>query len=87
MFSALSGPSIVQGTATTILSGMISLVANGESVSITVGGVQQSATVSGGAFSSSFNTSALTAAGSPYTITYSYTGDANLARRAMLARA
>ena len=78
VFSSLSGPSIIQGTATTTLSGTISLVPNGESVSITVNGVQQSATVTGGAFSSTFNTSALTVAGSPYTITYSYAGDANL---------
>ena len=78
VFSSLSAPSIVYGAATTTLSGKISLVPNGESVSITVNGVQQSATVSGGAFSSSFNTSALGVAGSPYTITYSYVGDANL---------
>ena len=78
VFSALSAPSIVQGTATTILSGTISLVPNGETVSITLGGVQHSALVSGGAFSSSFNTSTLTAAGSPYTITYAYASDTNL---------
>ena len=77
-FSSLSGPSIAYGTATTTLSGTVSLVPNGESVSITVGGMQQSATVSGGAFSSSFNTSALGVAGSPYTISYSYGGDSNL---------
>ena len=78
VFGSLSAPSIVYGTATTMLSGVISLVPNGENVSITVGGVQQSATVSGGAFSSSFNTSALGVAGSPYTISYSYGGDSNL---------
>ena len=86
VFSSLSAPSVAYGTATTILSGMISLVPNGENVSITVNGVKQAATVSGGAFSSSFNTSALGVAGSPYTITYSYTGDANLTRRAIRAR-
>ena len=57
---------------------MISLVPDGENVSITVNGVQQPATVTGGAFSSSFNTSALGVAGSPYTIGYSYGGDSNL---------
>ncbi len=68
-----------RGAASTTLSGDISLVPNGETVSITLNGVTQTATVTGGAFSSSFNTSALTAAGSPYTITYAYAGDANLA--------
>ena len=58
VFSSLSAPSIAYGTATTILSGTISLVPDSESVSITVNGVQQSAVVTGGAFSSSFNTSA-----------------------------
>ena len=78
VFSSLSGPSIAYGTATTTLSGTVSLVPNGEIVSITVNGMQQSATVSGGAFSSSFNTSTLGVNGSPYTITYSYGGDSNL---------
>ena len=78
-FSSLSGPSIAYGTAATTLSGKISLVPDGESVSITLGGVQQTATVTAGAFSSSFNTSALGVASSPYTITYAYAGDANLA--------
>ena len=58
--------------------GAISLVPNGESVAITLDGVTQDATVTGGSFSSSFNTSTLGVAGSPYTITYAYAGDANL---------
>ena len=78
-FTGLSSPTITAGAASTTLSGDISLVPNGETVSITLNGVTQTATVTGGAFSSSFNTSALTAAGSPYTITYAYAGDANLA--------
>ncbi len=78
VFSSLSGPTIAYGTATTTLSGTISLVPAGESVSITLDGVTQPATVSGGAFSSVFNTSALSVAGSPYTITYSYAGDIDL---------
>ena len=77
-FSALSGPTIVYGTVSTTLSGSISLVPDGESVSITLDGVTQDATVAGGTFSSTFNTSALGVAGSPYTITYAYAGDANL---------
>ena len=78
VFSGLSGPTIVAGTATTTLSGTISLVPDGEEVAITLDGVTQDATVSGGVFSSSFNTAALTTTGSPYTITYSYAGDTNL---------
>ena len=78
-FSGLTSATIGYGTATTTLSGMISLVPDGESVSITLDGVTQSATVASGAFSSTFNTSTLGVAGSPYTITYAYGGDANLA--------
>ncbi len=74
-FSGLSGPTITYGTATTTLSGTISLVPDGETVAITLDGVTQTATVTGGAFSSTFNTSALGVAGSPYTITYAYAGD------------
>jgi hypothetical protein len=76
-FSNLSSPTITYGTATTILSGTISEVPNGESVSITLNGVTQTATVSSGAFSSSFSTPALAVSGSPYTITYYYAGDSN----------
>jgi hypothetical protein len=48
------------------------------SVSITLNGLTQTASIGlAGAFSSSFPTGALTAAGSPYTIIYSYPGDAN----------
>ena len=51
---------------------------DGETVTITLDGVKQMATVTGGAFSSTFDTSTLAVAGSPYTITYAYGGDANL---------
>ena len=81
VFSSLSGPTITYGTATTTLSGLISAVpTNGsESVSITLNDVTQPAKVTaGGRFSSTFDTSALTVAGSPYTITYAYAGDLNL---------
>ena len=78
-FGALSSPTIAYGTPTTTLSGQISLVPDGETVAVAVNGFVQSATVAHSAFTTSFTTSALGAAGSPYTITYAYAGDANLA--------
>ena len=80
-FSSLSGSTITYGTGTTTLSGSISLVPTdgSESVSITLNGVTQTGNVTtGGTFSSTFDTSKLTVGGSPYTITYTYAGDANL---------
>jgi endonuclease G, mitochondrial len=78
--SALSSPSIEVGTASTILGGVIG--ANGlvppGSVTITVAGVSASAPIAAnGQFSASLPTATLTAAGSPYAITYSYAGDVN----------
>ncbi len=52
---------------------------DGETVSITLDGVTQTVTVTGGTFSTDFDTSALPVAGSPYTVTYATGGDANLA--------
>src|SRR5207244_3362038 len=79
-FSNLSSPSIVYGTATTPLSGTItagSFVPSGESVSITLNGVTQSATVQNdGTFTSTFDTHLLQVSGSPYTIDFSYAGNA-----------
>ena len=77
-FSGLAAPTITYGAATTTLSGDISPVPDGETVSITLDGVTQSATVTGGAFSSDFTTSALAVSDSPYPIDYEYAGDANL---------
>ena len=79
-FNSLSGPAIVYGAQATTLWGAISLVPDGETVTITLDGAVQSATVAGGAFSASFNTAALGVASSPYSITYSYAGDAASAR-------
>jgi hypothetical protein len=80
VFSGLSGPTISAGATPTVLSGTLksgSLIPSG-SVSITLNGATQSAAITAtGAFSSSFATGALTTTGSPYTITYSYTGDTN----------
>jgi hypothetical protein len=50
----------------------------GETVQVTLDGVSQTATLDGSDnFSTSFNTSTLGVAGSQYTISFAYTGDAN----------
>ena len=76
--------SISYGTASVTLSGIISAgsgyPANGESVSVTINGSTQNATISGGAggLSVSFPTATIPPAPTAYTITYAYAGDANL---------
>lgn len=79
-FSNLSSPTITLGATLTSLGGKISLgslVPTG-SVSITLNGVMQSASIgAAGNFSSSFATGALPAANPPYAIAYSYAGDGN----------
>jgi hypothetical protein len=80
-FSALSSPSIVYGTSTTTLTGHIgsgTSYPSGSNVSITLNSVVNTALVdSGGNFTTSFNTATLGVAGSPYTVTYSFAGNAN----------
>jgi len=78
--TSLAAPTIELGTASTIVSGV--LTANGlvppGSVTITVGGTSISAPIgAGGAFSATFATAALGTASSPYQILFSYAGDAN----------
>jgi Bacterial Ig-like domain (group 3)/Right handed beta helix region len=83
-FTGLTSPNVAYGTASVTLSGRL---ANGdqappdtESVQITLDGVMQSAAIgSAGAFSTTFETSSLGVSGSPYTISYSYTGDGTFA--------
>ena len=79
-FDSLAGPTITYGQPTVTLGGHIaagSSIPTG-SVSITVNGITQDAVInSDGTFSADFDTSTFGAAGSPYTITYSYAGDAN----------
>jgi hypothetical protein len=81
-FSSLAGPTITQGTPTVTLGGQISAgtqIPPG-SVNITLNNVTESAAINpDGTFSAVFDTSALTVAGSPYTITYSYPGNSNFA--------
>ena len=75
-FSGLSSATITYGTLT-VLSGHLDagpMIATGE-VSITLNGMTQTAPLdSSGDFSSTFATATLGVAGSPYTVTYSYTG-------------
>jgi hypothetical protein len=80
-FSALLSPGIVFGTAATTFSGHLAsnviLPPVGEVVSITLGGVTQTAALDGnGNFTTTFSTAALGPAGSPYAVTYRYAGDA-----------
>ena len=83
--SNLSAPSIVYGTATTTLSGVISST-NGVpsgNVSITLNGISQSAAINAttGAFSSSFTVGSLGVGSSPYTITYAYAGTSSFSAK------
>ncbi len=83
-FSGLTSPSISYGTASVTISGTLASGSQAppdtESVQITLDGVTQRAAIStGGAFSTSFETSTLPASATPYTVTYSYAGDANFA--------
>jgi hypothetical protein len=83
-FSNLSAPTVTVGTASTTISGHLSanagqqVVPAAEIVQVTLNGVAQNATLdSSDNFSTTFATSSLTVAGSPYAIGFIYTGDAN----------
>lgn len=76
---------ILSGTASVALSGQVFNTTpiyptNGEVVTVTINGVQQTAftTNNNGSFSLSFNTAALPAATGSYPITYAYAGSTNL---------
>ena len=78
-FSSVSDPSITYGTASVTLTGTLadnSLTPKGETVSVSLNGVEQQATIGDdGTFSTTFETAGLGVAGSPYTISYVYTTD------------
>ncbi len=82
-FSGISNPSITYGTSSVTVSGTLSSGSQapvGETVAVTLGSVQQSATIGAdGAFSTTFDTTRLTVANSPDTITYAYTSDGTFA--------
>jgi predicted outer membrane repeat protein len=83
-FTGLSSPTITYGTVNVTLSGTLAsgdqFPPDTESVQVTLAGITQSAALgAGGEFSTTFDTSTLGAAGSPYTIGYSYAGDGTYA--------
>ncbi len=90
-FTDLTSPRIAYGTASVTISGIL---ANGnlappdsESVQVTLDGITQPAAIgTGGAFSTTFDTSTLSASGSPYSIRYSYMGDGTYTSASATAR-
>ncbi len=82
-FSGISNQVINYGTSSVTVSGTLadgSQAPVGETVAVTLDGDEQPATIgSGGAFSTSFDTTSLTGADSPYTIAYAYTSDGTFA--------
>jgi hypothetical protein len=80
-FSGLTpSQSIAAGTASINLSGVIgngtSYPPSGETVTITIGSVTQTATIgANGAFSTTFPTASIAASTTPYAITYTYSSD------------
>jgi uncharacterized repeat protein (TIGR01451 family) len=83
-FSGLTASQTIPvGTSSVTLGGVIGngtqFAPSGETVSITINGNKQTATVgSNGTFSMLFPTAAIPASATPYTITYSYSGDSLL---------
>ena len=83
--SLTGSQSIAFGTPTVTLSGTISAAdpvfpPAGETVTITIAGISQAATIgANGVFSAQFSTKSISASTQPYPITYRYAGDANFA--------
>ena len=81
-FSGLTASqTIAAGTASVTLGGIIGngtqFPPSGETVSVSIDGVNQTATIgSNGVFTLSFPTASIPASATPYTISYSYSGDA-----------
>jgi hypothetical protein len=80
-FSQLTPSQSITFGQTTNVSGTLaatSAIPPGEQVTISIGSASVTATISlGGSFSATINTSALGVLSTPYTITYTYAGDAN----------
>ena len=81
IFSNLTSPTLVYGTATTDLTGHIGSgksYPTGSEVSVTLNSVMETALVdSSGDFRAMFNTATLNVAGSAYTVTYCFGGNTN----------
>ncbi len=85
-FSSLTAtPSTTYGSTSVTLSGTVSgagpvYPADGETITVTINGNAQTTTTSGGAggFTINYNPAGIPASATPYTITYSYGGDASL---------
>ena len=84
-FSGLTGSQTIPfGTASVTLSGTVSgagpeYPVSGETVTVKINGVTQTGTIgANGTFSLVFPTATIPASTTPYVITYSYAGDANL---------
>ncbi len=80
-FSGLQDPVITYGTPSVTFSGTLSngsmFPPPGEDVAIALDGVTHQATIgSGGTFATTFATAGLAPTGSPYTVSYTYAGDA-----------
>ena len=72
---SVSDQSIIYGTPSVTISGTLAdaQAPVGETVNVTLDGVEQSAAIgSGGAFSTTFATTGLTVTDSPYTVSYAY---------------
>jgi len=83
VFSGLTSQTITVGTATIMVSGKLAAPTatppDADSVTISINGtsVSQTVALSGGGFSATLNTSAIPVSATPYTISYSFPGDAN----------
>jgi hypothetical protein len=81
IFSQLTASQSIAFGQPTNVSGKLAAttaIPTGEQVSIVIGSASVTATIqSGGSFSATIDTNAQGASSTPYTITYSYTGDAN----------
>lgn len=84
IIGGLSNRGINYGTASVVLTGTVSAgsghPADGETVNVTINGTTEPAMIAGGAggFSVSFPTATIPPSPTAYTITYAYSGDANL---------
>ena len=88
-FSKLTNPNVNYGSNATFAGSLTSSTGPqpGGSVLVTVDGISQSAAIhGGGAFSVTLNTASLPVSSTPYSVSYSYTGDQMFASAGMTAQ-